>query len=112
MEIMYMFFLGIVSAVLVVTLIKTLEPGHPKLELTQKVAFGAAFVFMLLMLLGALRIFQEEQIFKTLTFMGAFVLAIWVFEVFSPTPLWKSSGSRKPGPFKEDTEPGKRERII
>ena len=112
MESVYMFFLGTVSAVIVVTLIKTLEPGHPKLELTQKVAFAAAFIFMFSLLLGVLKIFQEDQIFKTLIFTAAFLLAIWVLEVFSPTPLWKSSISRKPGPFKEDTEPGKRERIV
>ncbi|KKS39584.1 MAG: hypothetical protein UW33_C0019G0006 [candidate division WWE3 bacterium GW2011_GWF1_44_14] len=105
METIYMFLLGVAAAITVVVLIKTLEPGHPELKLTSRVAFGAAFVFMLSLLLGALGIVPTGKI---LSYTAAFLWGIWVLEVFSPTPLLKSD--KKPDLAKE--EPGKRERIV
>ena len=98
-----MFLLGVAAAITVVVLIKTLEPGHPELKLTSRVAFGAAFVFMLSLLLGALGIVPTGKI---LSYTAAFLWGIWVLEVFSPKPLWKSN--KKP----DSAEPGKRERIV
>ncbi len=103
MEAIYMFVLGIATAITVVTLIKTLEPGHPELKLTQMVAFGSAFMFMFSLVLGGLGIVPPEKI---LAFTAAFLWGIWVLEVFSPKPLWKSN--KKP----DSAEPGKRERIV
>lgn len=105
METFYMLVFGVAAAITVVVLIKTLEPGHHELKLTSRVAFGAAFVFMISLVLGALGIVPTEKI---LSYTAAFLWGIWVLEVFSPTPLLKSN--KKAYLAKE--EPGKMERIV
>ena len=103
METIYVFVSGVALAITVVVLIKTVEPGHRELKLTLMVAFGSAFVYMFTLVLGALGIVQPEKI---LLYMVAFLWGIWVLDVFSPTPLWKSSASKKPDPAEKENKTG------